>query len=397
MSDARRDQHGRYLILEPGGTRERGYTRVTTVAKTLDDGGGLIPWKATATIVGASRRPGLSAKWQALISQNPDPWYASAASKKACKELVEECATAGGSTDRAELGTALHALTDQLDLGHTLVGLTNQMLADLDAYKTTIETTGITFDTTMIEQLVVLDSYQVAGTADRLRVHLPDGRDVVGDLKTGADLDYSWQSIAVQLAAYANADHRYEQLEVGGRRMAMPELDKKVGLVIHLPAGEARCVLHLVDLVAGWEAFERSMWTREWRKNRKLSTVYTGGTCSTSTSTTAGTPGPTPTPTTPTPTTTNKTTTGDGHASTILANQMSEWPLIVRERLGHIWPFELPTPGQVRRGEALWTTGQLAWIRRLCDEIDAPFTEVVTPDIGRFSQKQHDQQQPIGA
>lgn len=398
MSDVRRNQWGQYLILEPNGTKERGYTRVTTVAKTLDDGGGLIPWKATATVVGASRRPGLSAQWQALISKHNDPWYDTPESKAACKKLVEECATAGGSTDRAELGTALHALTDQLDLGHQMVGLTDQMLADLDAYKTTIEKAGVTFDTDMIEQLVVLDRWQVAGTADRLSARLPDGRHVVADLKTGTSLDYSWQSIAVQLAAYAHADWRYQQLEVGGKRLPMPNLTDTFGLVVHLPAGEARCVLYTVDLVAGWDAFERSMWTRGWRKNRKLSTVYQGAACSTSTSTpTTTTPTSKSTTTTAPSTTTDKPDTNTGSASILLATQMQTWPLIIRERLGHLWPFEIPTPGSVRRGEHQWTDNQLATIRNLCDLIDAPFTENVPPNTGRFTDRNTNQPTPIGA
>lgn len=270
MADARRDRWGRYLIEPADGGKERGYTRVTTVAKTLDDGGGLIPWKATAVMVGASRRPGLNARWQALISANPDPWYDTPESKQACKDLVEECATAGGSTDRADLGTALHSITQQLDEGATPIGLSAEIQADLDAYQATIAAAGVTYDRSMIEQLVILDEYEVAGTADRLRAHLPGVGDVVADLKTGTSLDFSWQAIAIQLACYARADWRYEQLEQGGRRTAMPELSQETGLVIHLPAGEARCDLYLVDLVAGWEAFERSMWTRGWRKQKSL-------------------------------------------------------------------------------------------------------------------------------
>jgi hypothetical protein len=36
---------------------------------------------------------------------------------------------------------------------------------------------------------------------------------------------------------------------------------------MHLPAGEGRCTLYEVDLVAGWRAFNASMWTRNWRKD----------------------------------------------------------------------------------------------------------------------------------
>lgn len=275
MSDARRDSYGRYSIVPPNGGKPRGYTRATTVAKTLDDGGGLIPWKACATVVGMLRRPGLSARWQALVAEHPDPWYDSPDSKNAAKKLVEECATAGGSSDRAEIGTALHALLEQqLRGGAGTPILQPGMQADIDAFNATIAAAGITFNRELIEAVVVLDEHQVSGTADQLEAIMPDGRHVVADLKTGTDLKYSWQAITIQLATYAHADNVYVQGPAADgsqdKRLPMPELSKEVGLVIHLPAGEARCDLYLIDLVAGWEMFLTSMAVRNWRKRSNL-------------------------------------------------------------------------------------------------------------------------------
>jgi len=268
MTDAQRDRWGRYLITPPNGTKPIGYTRVTTVAKTLDDGGGLLPWKATATIVGALRRPGLHSRWQALLAEHPDPWYGGDDSKALCKKLVEECAEAGGSSDRADTGTALHSLTELYDCGKLdPATLLDSAKADIEAYAAAMRTAGIVVDPQYVECLVILDEHQVAGTVDRI-IKLADGRWVIADVKTGADLRYSWRSIAVQLAAYANADALY--IQDGHRRLPMPPVDKTVGIVMHLPAGEGRCTLHEVDLVAGWRAFNASMWTRSWRKNDNL-------------------------------------------------------------------------------------------------------------------------------
>lgn len=282
MSEVRRNQWGQYLVLPPGGTSPIGYVRATTVAKTLDDGGGLAPWKSTATVVGALRRPGLLARWQALMAVHPDPWYSTAESKKNAKRLVEECMEAGGSTDRADLGTALHAIIEQRNLGRPGTPILQQHLqADVDAYAATIDAAGITFNSELLEAMVVLDEHRVAGTADLLEVDVPGHGRMVGDLKTGSNLEYSWQSIAVQLATYAHADNVYIQGEAADgsqdRRLPMPELSQQWGLVIHLPAGEARCDLYLVDLVAGWDAFERSMWTRQWRQRKTLARLYTPG------------------------------------------------------------------------------------------------------------------------
>jgi len=274
----RRDRWGRYLVVPPGGGKPLGYTRVTTIAKTLDDGSGLLDWKATASVVGTMRRQGIRASWEQLINEHPDPWYGSPESKKRCKELVKEAAEAGGSGDRAQLGTALHAMVETLNKGGTPLVSQDSTQRDLDAYTAAITAAGIHIDPNYCERTVVLDELQVAGTADMLVVKVPDVGTVVGDLKTGASLDFGWNAIAVQLAAYASADAVYAQGETpdDDQRLAMPDVRNDVGLVIHLPAGEARCTLWLVDLAAGRQALEQSMWVRQWRKRKDLAKPYVG-------------------------------------------------------------------------------------------------------------------------
>lgn len=270
----RRDRWGRLLVVPPEGGDPVGYTRVTTVAKALDEGGGLMPWKATMASVGLMVRPGLRAKWEALISAHAgDPWYASVESKAACKRLVEECAEAGGSTNRRDQGTALHALTAQLDEGQELHHLTPETQRDVEAYRAAMAAAGVTIMPEFVETTVVIDAYQVGGTFDRLVEVEGWPLPVIADLKTGADLSYSWPSFAVQLAAYSRANDLYDQGPAPDldRRFTMPEVDQKRGIVIWLPAGSARCELHVVDLNAGWEGFELSMAVRTWRKRKGLS------------------------------------------------------------------------------------------------------------------------------
>lgn len=277
----RRDQWGRYVVVGPGGGKPKGYTRATTVAKTLDDGGGLIPWKATIAMTGMMRRPGLRGRFEALMSEHPGPgpWYGSEDSKAKAKKLVEECAEAGGASDRADVGTALHAMVEQINRGVDPHVSQDSTRADLDAYLATTAAAGITFDRNLIEAVVVDDTNEVAGTADMLHAHVPGLGDLCADLKTGADLKYSWQSIAVQLAIYAGADAVYHQgFNADGsddRRQQMPSISQDHALVIHLPAGEARCTLYVVDIATGREAYEHSMWTRRWRKRRDIATVFT--------------------------------------------------------------------------------------------------------------------------
>lgn len=279
MSDAtRRDRYGRYLVVPPNGGKPTGYTRVTTVAKALDDGAGLLAWGACATIVGAHRMRGLQARWQALLAASPDPWYDSPESKAEAKKLVEECKVAGGSADRADLGTALHTMVEQHLYGNQMPLLDDTTRADINAFDAAITAAGIRFDTDMLEQMVVLDALKIAGRADQLVVHVPGfPLPLIGDLKTGASLDYSMPAIAIQLAAYANASNRYIQGEAtdgsDDQRLPMPEVSRTHAVVFHLPAGEARCTIHVVDIAAGYDALLLAVEARQWRTRRNLSTL----------------------------------------------------------------------------------------------------------------------------
>lgn len=270
----RLDRWNRYVISPPNGEEPGGYTRVTTVAKATDDGGSLGPWKSTMAIVGMFNRRGLMAQWETLIAEtNRDPWYSSPNSKARCKALVEECATAGGSADSAEVGTSLHALAAMVDRGIPTPGLSPATEADLTAYTNALIEHGIMVDPEYVEVVLTLDAYRVAGSADRFRVVVPGfDEPLVGDIKTGQDLQYSWQSIAIQLAAYANAESQYHY---GARpaddtRSPLPAVSRTHALVIHLPAGQARCTFHVIDIAAGWEAFKLALAVREWRTRKSL-------------------------------------------------------------------------------------------------------------------------------
>lgn len=277
----RRDRWGRMLVVPPGGREPVGYTRVTTVAKALDDGGGLAPWKATMTMLGAMARPGLRARWETLIAATGgDPWYASAQAKAQAKALVEDCATVGGASDRAEQGTSLHALTALVDVGRDIgtLRLTPDTEADVSAYVNALVAEGIVVCQLVdggaaVEVSLVLDGPHVGGTADRIMSVPGFDLPLIADLKTG-DLTYSWQSIAVQLAAYAHADAVYEQGAApdGSEdvRTPMPEVDQRHGLIINIRPGSATVKLYVVDIEAGWQAFGLSLAARQWRSQRAL-------------------------------------------------------------------------------------------------------------------------------
>ena len=356
----RRDRWGRLLVVPPGGDKPEGYTRVTTVAKATDEGGGLMPWKATLAVVGTLRRRGLRAQWETLLAAHGDPWYAGEGSKATCKRLVEECAEAGGAGDRREQGLSLHAITAQVDRGEAPAFVSEELAADLEAYRAALEVYGVALDGRFVETTVVLDTYRVGGTFDRLAYIEGHELAMIADLKTGADLSYSWGSFAVQIAAYAHAEARYIQgpTPAQDRREPMPAVDQHEGLVIWLPAGQARCELHVVDLVAGWQGFELSMAVRAWRQRKDLSAPLCRWTpAEGSGSRTEPSQAP---------------TGADVHTGAVRAWLQARIDVIgelatARADLSRSWPGELPT----LRASQDHSLEALGAIEALCDDVEA--------------------------
>jgi hypothetical protein len=254
--EAPKDRWGRYLV-DKGG-KKLGYTRVTTIAKTLSDTASLADWKTRMAITGLIQRQDLLAQASTALDD-----------RNRLNQIASEAIEAAGAYSRANLGTALHALTQELDLGRLPMILPG-LQADIDAYQQAIQAHRLTMPPEFIEVLVINDTVEYAGTADRFTI-LPDGRLVVFDLKTGSSLDYGKQEMAIQLAAYANAEHIYNWRT--GERTPMPKLVRETGIICHLPAGEGRCTLHQVDLVEGWKAFQLAIRVRGWRKAKDLFTA----------------------------------------------------------------------------------------------------------------------------
>jgi hypothetical protein len=94
---------------------------------------------------------------------------------------------------------------------------------------------------------------------------------MIGDLKTGKDLSYSWAEIAIQLALYAHADTVFDPVEQEHRPML--QVDQEKALVIHLPAGEGRCALYIVDIAAGWKMAGVCGLVRAYRDRKDLAQV----------------------------------------------------------------------------------------------------------------------------
>lgn len=257
LATVQRDHYGRYLIPDPATGKSRAWTRATTVASTLSDKFGLQAWGQRMTARGLVARPDLFAL---VAACDPDD-------KKRLDGYVEDAKEAAAANSGRNLGTALHAFSEQLDRGETVTA-PHPWDADLAAYQQTMRAAGIGIDAAYVENIVTLHAAGVAGTFDRL-VTVGDTL-TVADLKTGSFLD--WHEISIQLALYAHADTIYNPAT--GTHTPMPTVDQHSALVMHLPAGQATCTLWTVDIEAGWGAAQEALAVREWRKRKQLAHTF---------------------------------------------------------------------------------------------------------------------------
>ncbi len=239
-----RDRWLRPLVIPPGGGNPTPYTRVSTLAKTLDEQSGLIAWKARKTAEGLVRRPDLLTRVAGTLAKGDAD--ADRATKSALNKVCEEACEAAGASRGSSAGTGFHELTEALDRGQPPLFVTAEDQARLDAYAAATEG----YEPLDIECFVVNDTVMAAGTFDRL-YRCPDGRVRTADLKTGkSEVDYP-ASTTIQIAVYANGQ-RYDPA-TGDRSPLHPDLDLTTGLLIHLPA-TGGCQVVPLDIEAGWRA-----------------------------------------------------------------------------------------------------------------------------------------------
>jgi hypothetical protein len=245
------DRFGRYLIVPEGGSEPVAHTRATTHAATLDDRYGLEKWSQRMVAIGLSRRPDLLAQ----VAAAPDE------ERSRIDSIVVDAIEAGGSSKGRNIGEALHRFTERIDSGELeLAAVSEPWRKDVEAYRRAVDEAGFVVE--LIERTCVVPSLNVAGTLDRIVVR--DGRRFVLDVKTGQKLDYGWGAIATQLAIYSRAATLYD-LDTG-EHSPMPEVEQRVGIVAHVPAGGGTCELIAVDLELGWRGAQLAHFVRTWRK-----------------------------------------------------------------------------------------------------------------------------------
>ena len=261
----KRDRWGRYLIAG------KPYTRATTIADTLDNRHNLELWQQRMVAKGLTVRDDLHALASTLHIDTDRQEL-----NRVCAQAIDAAKT----VDKAGLGTALHRMTEAVDDGADIATVPTVWRPHIETYQQTLDSHGIEIDRTGIERIVVYGhpdaETRIAGTADRLPVTW-HGRRYVADLKTGANLAWSWQSISIQMAIYANHNHLYDPAtdQLSDRE----EVDTERAIIIHLPAVleqqvKPRCDLYMIDITAGHRALLTALEVREWRSTKNLATPF---------------------------------------------------------------------------------------------------------------------------
>jgi len=235
----------------------RYYTRVTTYADALSEQYQLTAWKLRRLALGLGQRADYVRLAASYTDHDRD--------RDDLDELVGKALEAAGP-NAADLGTALHSLTERVDRDEDLGTPPDEVLPDLAAY-TVIAAEAIRYR--YREARTVCDQLECAGTPDG-HAHLAErcpagcGPEVLHiiDTKTG-QIRYPGK-MSTQLAIYAHSD-LYDPRT--GERTPI-EVCRKWGAIVHLPVERGEAALFWIDLEHGWRGAELAGPVREWRAVR---------------------------------------------------------------------------------------------------------------------------------
>lgn len=204
-----RDQYRRPMIVRPDGT-VGSYSRASSVGDVVEDQRGLSTWRMQQVAWGIAHSRPLRARGQSIEGTRTRQ------DKEALRSLAWDAFEYADSNAAAQMGTALHALTERLDAGEPMPDIDDELQPALDAYAKIAA--GFTFHG--MEQFIVCDQFEIAGTFDRIAAPkgdmqptdkkgrpigpvIPAGSRLVWDLKTSSTANYFGAKFVAQLGAYA--------------------------------------------------------------------------------------------------------------------------------------------------------------------------------------------------
>lgn len=216
----------------------RSFTRATTFIKVASDRTQLQAWNERNVLIGAARHPDVAARALTWNADTPE-------GKRELDQLVDELSEKAGSKDAANKGTDIHASIEKWIAGAPLLFLPEDHRPYVRAFSAQLEAHKLRIVTNMVERTVFYplpDDAGVVGTFDYIVQHVPTGRYYIGDLKTGAKMDYAWQEYEAQVAIYRDGYDSFGTYFWGDTeeqdRWETPELqlDELEALVFHVPA-----------------------------------------------------------------------------------------------------------------------------------------------------------------
>lgn len=254
------DGYGRYKLPNPKTGKVRGWTRATTLAKTLDDTYNLDRWKRRQLMRGLVSNPAMLAQLDELVASND------AKLDSKLNDLGEEAQTAAGSAEAREFGEAVHAWLEAGDHWAVMPSQVPEMYqAHTTAYNERLAAHALWPVPEYTERIVMNSHAESVGTIDRI-YYCADGSLVMGDVKTSKSLEYSWLTYVVQLLIYADADMMLS--EDGTKWEPMPEIRKDFAVLMHCPSDAPEHTAAVTfDLNFGRTALDASLLVRQLRKD----------------------------------------------------------------------------------------------------------------------------------
>lgn len=238
-------KRGRYTLPNPDNGKSRSWQRVTNFVKMTDDTYHLELWKQRNV-----------AKGVAILAEAGRvdiPELAQLDVKLDKNRVNNICTTAQDVAEAykmADEGTALHTSTELADYaGGDLNRVPTPHRRKVRMYLDALAANGMTVVSGMIERVTASARYECAGKFDRI-YRLASGINVIGDLKTGDSLDWSFPAIAAQLECYEDGVNNHGVFD-GQRYDDSIKVSHDFGVVIHLPSTRDEVTVYWVDLAQG--------------------------------------------------------------------------------------------------------------------------------------------------
>lgn len=253
-------KRGRYTLPNPENGKSRSWQRVTNFVKMTDDTYHLELWKQRNVLKGV-----------ALLIQDGRLKLEDLArsdvklDRDRLNNIASAAQDAAEAYKMADEGTALHKSTEIADFaGGDLNRVPEHHRVKVRMYLDALAAHGLTVVPGMIERVTVSLRYDCAGKFDRI-FRLADGSYVIGDLKTGDDLELSLPSIAGQLKVYEDGVNTHGIFD-GQRYDDSIKVRDDLAVVIHLPSTRDEVNVVPIDLSEGLRVNDGNLKVRHTRK-----------------------------------------------------------------------------------------------------------------------------------